>query len=121
MDIAFRVSSSCLCAVCKQSAARSLAETLAEMTCEFQVVAVMFASLRDVRHKKDVAEGQGGGTHSDSIPAAQDARSVGSTIRLQDEPCRAAEAAGSPTASDTLPIHSEVQLKPKRSNDTSSI
>ena len=72
----------------------------------------MFASLRDVRHKKDVAEGQGGGTNSDSIPAAQDTRSVGSTIRLEDEPWRDAEAAGSPTASDTLPIHSEVQLKP---------
>ena len=54
--IAFRVSSSCQCVMCTQSAARSLAETMAEMTCEFQVVAVMFANLRhtmsDVRQKK---------------------------------------------------------------------
>ena len=31
---------------------------------------------------------------------------------IQDEPCRDAEAAGSPTASDPLTIHSEVPLKP---------
>ena len=32
-------------------------------------------------------------------------------IRLQDEPCRDAEAVGSPTTSGTLTVHSEVQLK----------
>ena len=47
-----------------------------------------------------------------AIPAEQDAKSVGSTIRIQDEPCRGAEAAGSPTASDALTIHSEVELAP---------
>ena len=53
-----------------------------------------------------------GGTCNDAIAPEQDAKFVGSTIRLQDEPCRDAEAAGSPTASGTLMIHSEVQLKP---------
>ena len=38
----------------------------------------------------------------------QDEESVGSTIRLRDEPCRDAEAAGSPTPSDTLTLHSGV-------------
>ena len=45
MDIAVRVSSSCLLVVCAQSAARSLAETVADMTREFQV-AVLFAKGR---------------------------------------------------------------------------
>ena len=42
LDISCRVSS-CLFVVFTQSAARSQAETMAQMTCEFHVVAVMFA------------------------------------------------------------------------------
>ena len=61
---------------------------------------------------RTVASATIGGTNNHTIPAEQDAESVGYSIRLQDELCRDAEAAGSPTGSDTLTIHSEVQLKP---------